>query len=36
MEKNNSSAAKKNGVFSTLGRWLKRTFWGASKELTDD
>ena len=31
--------AKKNnktGLFGTLGRWLKRSFFGASKELLDD
>ena len=27
---------KKTGLFGTLGRWLKRTFFGASKELVDD
>ncbi len=30
------NTAKKPGVFATLGRWLKRTFFGASKELTQD
>ncbi len=30
------NTAKKPGVFATLGRWLKRTFLGASKELTQD
>ena len=27
---------KKTGLFATLGRWFKRTFFGASKELLDD
>ncbi len=35
MDKKNSTA-KRNGVFSTLGRWLRRMFLGASKDLVDD
>ncbi len=27
---------KKTGLFGTLGRWFKRMFFGASKELLDD
>ena len=36
MEKKNNSTAKKNGVFSTLGNWFRRTFRGGSKEMSDD
>jgi hypothetical protein len=35
MSKNNNNTAKR-GVFATLGRWLKRMFFGASKELMED
>ena len=35
MSKNNNNTAKR-GVFATLGRWLKRMFFGASKELLED
>lgn len=27
---------KKNNIFATLWRWLKRAFWGAGKELSED
>ena len=36
MEKKNNSTAQKNGVFSTLGNWFRRTFRGGSKEMSDD
>lgn len=39
MTKQRQDAAKKNGfsrIPSTLWRWVKRAFFGASKELTDD
>lgn len=36
MSKKENKNTAKNGVFATLGRWAKRMFWGASKELTDD
>ena len=27
---------KKNKIFATLWRWVKRAFWGAGKELSED
>ena len=27
---------KKNNIFATLWRWLKRAFWGAGKEMAED
>jgi len=36
MAKNEKNTAKRAGVFATLGRWAKRMFMGASKELTDE
>ena len=36
MKNEKKNTAKKSGIFSTLARWGKRMFFGASKELTDD
>ncbi len=36
MAKNQDKNTAKRGVFSTLGRWFKRMFFGASKELTQE
>lgn len=36
MAKENKTNTAKRGVFATLGRWFKRMFFGASKELLDD
>ena len=36
MSKNNKISAAVKGVFATLWRWLKRAFFGAGRELTDD
>ncbi len=33
---NNNNNTAKSGVFATLGRWCKRMFMGASKELTQE
>ena len=34
--KKNENGTAKTGIFSTLFRWTKRMFFGASKELTED
>ena len=36
MSNEKKNTAPKSGIFSTLARWGKRMFFGASKELTDD
>ncbi len=36
MAKNNKNNTAKSGVFSTIGRWFKRMFFGGSKELFQD
>ncbi len=36
MAKKQQNDTAKSGIFSTLGRWLKRMFFGASRELTQD
>ena len=35
-KKQNNENARKTGFFGTLARWGKRTFFGGSKELSDD
>lgn len=36
MNKDNKNTAKKNGLFSTLKRWGRRMFFGASNEMAKD
>ena len=36
MSKKDNKNTAKTGFFATLGRWAKRMFFGASKELTED
>ena len=36
MTKKNEKGTAKSNVFSTLWRWLKRTFFGGSRELLSD
>ncbi len=36
MAKNNNGNTAKKGVFATVGRWFKRMFFGASKELSEE
>ena len=36
MNKDNKNTAKKNGLFSTLKRWGRRMFFGASNEMSND